>query len=124
MKTRPKIVILAEDEGLIRMMMADELGDRGFEVLQAANAEEAIELLGIHGAAVQALFTDIHMPGSVDGLGLAKHTHQHFPKVALVLASGHSNPSPQELPPGSRFFPKPYDIDKVIQHLQSVTVAD
>jgi YesN/AraC family two-component response regulator len=102
-------------------MMVDELGDHGFDVLEARNAEEAMALLQQHGATAHALFTDIQMPGTLNGLDLAHHTKEHWPHIALILASGHKNPTGEELPHGSRFFLKPYDVEKVVEHIKSVT---
>ena len=100
------VILLVEDEVLVRMLAADVLSEAGFSVLESTNAEEALRLLETRPD-VQVLFTDVNMPGALDGLGLAQAVHERSPEVGLI-GSGRIRPNPGELPPGTRFIPKPY----------------
>ncbi|WP_210247632.1 response regulator [Salinarimonas soli] len=103
---KPAVVLLVEDEALVRMF-ADEVlvEDGGFRVISAANADEAIAILRVR-TDVRVLFTDVNMPGSMDGLALAHAVHVGWPDVAIVVTSGLNLTGP--LPPGARFLTKPY----------------
>jgi len=101
------IVLLVEDEPLIRMEIADDLNDRGFEVIEAGNAHDAILILESRSD-VQVLFTDIDMPGRMNGLMLAAHTHAQWPLVKIIVTSGLRSVSINDMPPKSRFMGKPY----------------
>ncbi len=103
----PLVILLVEDEVLVRMVAADVLEDAGFTVLESTNAEEALRLLETRSD-VQVLFTDVNMPGALDGLGLAQTVHNRAPEVGILVGSGRIRPSPAELPPGTRFIAKPY----------------
>ena len=75
----PLVILLVEDEVLVRMVAADVLSDAGFTVLESASAEEALMLLETRPD-VQVLFTDVNMPGALDGLGLAQAVHDRSPR--------------------------------------------
>jgi two-component system, response regulator PdtaR len=85
----PILVLVAEDEELVRLVVVDALEDAGFEVIEAGHAEAALGILQIHAARIHVLFTDIHMPGTMDGLALCHHTAKNWPKIALLLTSAH-----------------------------------
>jgi CheY-like chemotaxis protein len=120
MSDRPKIVVVAEDETLIRMLAVDVLIDAGFAVIEAGHADDALAILNSQATDIHVLFTDIHMPGSMDGLELAHHTRRHWPWIALLVASGKGKPSFAELPPGSRFLSKPYEPSHVVAHVREL----
>ncbi len=103
----PLVILLVEDEVLVRMVAADVLEDAGFTVLESTNAEEALRLLETRPD-VQVLFTDVNMPGALDGLGLAQTVHNRSPEVGILIGSGRIRPDPGELPPCTRFIAKPY----------------
>ena len=103
----PLVILLVEDEVLVRMVAADVLEDAGFTVLESTNAEETLRLLETRPD-VQVLFTDVNMPGALDGLGLAQAVHERSPEVGILIGSGRIRPSPAELPLGARFIAKPY----------------
>src|SRR3954471_2617604 len=103
----PVVILLVEDEVLVRMVAADVLEDAGFTVLESASAEEALRLLETRSD-VQVLFTDVNMPGALDGLGLAQTVHERSPAVGILIGSGRIRPAPGERPPGTRFIAKPY----------------
>jgi CheY-like chemotaxis protein len=81
-------VIVVEDETIIRMDITMSLQDEGFIVLEASNADEAIGLLDAHPE-IRLMFTDIDMPGSMDGLKLAEAVRDRWPPVKIIIASGH-----------------------------------
>ena len=83
------------------------LEDAGSTVLESASAEEALTLLETRSD-VQVLFTDVNMPGALDGLGLAQTVHNRSPEIGILIGSGRIRPYPGELPPGTRFIAKPY----------------
>ena len=101
------VVLPVEDEVLMHMVAADALEDAGFTVLESASAEEALMLLETRPD-VQVLFTDVNMPGALDGLGLAQTVHNRSPEISILIGSGRIRPGPAELPPGARFIAKPY----------------
>jgi CheY-like chemotaxis protein len=101
------VILLVEDEVLVRMLAADVLSEAGFTVLESTNAEEALTLLEARPD-VQVLFTDVNMPGALDGLGLAQTVHEQSPGIGILIGSGRIRPAPGELSPGTRFIAKPY----------------
>ena len=101
------VVLIVEDEFLLRIDAADMIAAAGFEVVQAGNADEAIEILESR-ADITVVFTDIQMPGSMDGLKLARAVRGRWPPIKIVATSGRVRIEPQDLPDGGRFLPKPY----------------
>ncbi len=114
------VVLFVEDELLVRLFGADMLEGAGFEVIEAANADEALRELESRGD-VQVLFTDIHMPGSLDGLELARRVHTRWPAIKLLIASGRVRPDPEEIPDDGRFVPKPYEPKRLVQQIRELT---
>ena len=100
-------VLVVEDEALVLFTIADELRDAGFTVYEASNADEAIRLLETRPR-IDIMFTDIDMPGSMDGLRLSAAVRDRWPPVKIIVTSGKSNPGPGALPEGGVFMPKPY----------------
>jgi CheY-like chemotaxis protein len=115
----PILVLVVEDEALVRMGIVDHLMEEGFDVLEAGNADEAIGLLDSH-ANIRVLLTDIDMPGSMDGLKLAAAVRDRWPPVRIVVTSGHRSVQPTDLPSEARFFAKPYDPDEIAAALRSL----
>jgi CheY-like chemotaxis protein len=114
------LVLVVEDEIFLRYVTADYLEDCGFSVLQAANADEAVSLLR-KNREVGAVFSDIQMPGSMNGLGLAHWISETLPDVKVLLTSGHV------LPGAAREWPllaKPYDMAEVERRLRQMTAQD
>ncbi|MEB2848186.1 response regulator [Rhizobiales bacterium RZME27] len=101
-------VLVVEDEALIRLAIVMSLEDEGFVVYEASGADEAIEQLNLHRE-IQVMFTDIDMPGSMDGLKLASAVRDRWPPVKIIVTSGHRNLRDDELPIEGRFFSKPYN---------------
>jgi CheY-like chemotaxis protein len=117
------VVLLVEDEPLVRMTAADELEEAGFQVLEAANADVAIAVLETRSEEVQVLFTDVDMPGSMDGLELAEQVHRRWPHVLLLISSGYARPHPDEIPDHGRFMPKPYYGPTLVRHITEMMQA-
>lgn len=112
-----RIVLVVEDESLVRLDAALFLRDAGCEVLEAADAEEALEVVEEHP--VDVLFTDINMPGSISGLELARRVKETRPAVKLVLTSGAIKPKPDQIPDQGAFLPKPYSPEAVARAVLS-----
>lgn len=106
-------VLVVEDEALIRMDMAGQLEDEGFTVFEAGNADQAIEILQAEPS-IRLMFTDIDMPGSMDGLKLAAAVRNRWPPIKIIVTSGHRVVEITDLPDGSVFFSKPYRHDIVM----------
>jgi len=118
---KPIVVIVVEDEPMVRMAAVGALEDAGFEVLEGKNAQAAILILKTEGGRVQALFTDVEMPGAMDGLMLARQIHLEWPLICVMVASGQVIPGVGEMPENSRFFKKPYNIAAVVAHIREQT---
>jgi CheY-like chemotaxis protein len=101
------VVLIVEDEFLIRMEAVDIVRAAGFEVVEAGNADEAILILESR-LDITVVFTDIQMPGSMDGLKLAAAIRGRWPPIKIVATSGLLDIGKDDLPSGSRFLPKPY----------------
>ena len=113
-------VVLVEDEPLTRGVAAELLTEAGLIVLEAGHADDALRILESQASDVHILFTDIHMPGSLDGLELAHHTRRVWPWIALLIASGKARPALSDMPAGSRFLSKPYDFDHMLTHVREL----
>ncbi|MGV3575207.1 MAG: response regulator [Devosia sp.] len=100
-------VLVVEDEPLIRMDIADQLQELGFTALAAANADEALELLMVNRD-IRVVFTDVDMPGSMDGLKLAAAVRDRWPPIRIIVTSGHRRVTTADLPAESQFIGKPY----------------
>jgi two-component system, response regulator PdtaR len=112
-------VLLVEDEVLIRLMVADELRGQGLQVLEASNADEALAILE-SSLPVHLLFTDVRMPGPIDGIALAKLAQAKFPQLKLIIGSSRQlEMSPQ----ADAFLCKPYDLHKMIEEVERVLAS-
>ena len=121
---QPVIVLLVEDEALVRMMAADVLREEGgFKVVEAANVDEALTVLEATED-VQALVTDVEMPGSLDGFTLARVVKQAWPQIGIVVTSGRMAPGPKDLPSGALFIPKPYRPADLLAAVRTVLPSD
>ena len=113
------VVLVAEDEVLVRMMTVDVLEEAGCAVLEADNAQAALSVLHARSD-VQVLITDVEMPpGPLTGIDLARLTRERFPHMGVVIVS-KVRPSPDEIPPGARFISKPYCATKLTGVVQEV----
>jgi len=109
---RARIVLVAEDEILIRAVAAEALRDAGYTVIEASSADEAERFVAA-GLVPDVLFTDVRMPGTRDGLALARELKARLPRLIVLVASGHADPD-TALPHSHKFFRKPYDVDSVL----------
>lgn len=114
-------ILIVEDEPLVRLGAARTIEDAGFEVIEAANADEAIEILE-NRSDIRVVFTDMHMPGSLDGLKLAHAVRNRWPPIKIIVTSGHGQVSEEDLPTGGRFFAKPYDLEEITNALRELTL--
>ena len=113
------IVLVVEDEMILRMRAVDIVQDAGFVPIEAVSADEAMKILESRDD-ISLLFTDIQMPGSMDGLKLAHATHTRWPHIKIILVSGQIAVTDADKPNGSRFFPKPLDAQQMILQLQKM----
>ena len=111
-------VLIVEDEVLVRMHGAGILEEAGFDVLEAGDADEALALLRSHDD-VSLMFSDIDMPGSMNGLQLAHLVHAKWPNVRLLLTSGHHQIKESSLPDDGRFVSKPWSDGKLIAKVRA-----
>jgi len=110
-------VLVVEDEPLIRMSAVDLVEEAGFKAVEADNADQALAILQ-SGEPIHGVFTDIDMPGSIDGVALANVVREQWPGIVILVASGKRHVSEVQLPPGAHYFPKPYDAKSVIRTLE------
>jgi two-component sensor histidine kinase/ActR/RegA family two-component response regulator len=115
-------VLVVEDEMVLRMRAVDIVEDAGFTAVEATNADQAISVLEARSD-ISLLFSDIQMPGSMDGLKLAHAVHERWPQIKIILVSGQITPSSDEKPENSRFFGKPIDSKEMIAELQDMIGA-
>ena len=117
-ETRP-VVLIVEDEPLLRMMAADLVEEAGFTAVEAYNADEAITILEARRD-IAIVFTDIDMPGSMDGARLAAAVRDRWPPIHIIATSGHVMARNLRLPAGTVFFSKPYRAQDIIAHLRNM----
>lgn len=117
-KEKPTVLIV-EDEMLLRMRAVDMVEDAGFTPLEAVNADDALSILESRSD-IELLFTDIQMPGSMNGLKLAHAVHERWPSIKIILVSGKLTPTESDRPTDSRFFGKPIEAQQMIAELQAM----
>jgi len=101
------VVLVVEDETLVRMDAIEAIEAAGFDVVGAGDADQAIAILE-QRADIHLIFTDIQMPGSMDGLKLAHFVKDRWPPIKIIATSGHARITDNDLPEGGCFLPKPY----------------
>src|SRR5260370_3264049 len=119
-RSKGPVVLIVEDEFLLRMNAVDMIKAAGFEVVEAGNADDAIEILESRRD-ITVVFTDIQMPGSMDGLNLARAVRGRWPPIKIVATSAHVDVRQIDLPEGGRVLPKPYSPVHVTGVLREVT---
>jgi CheY-like chemotaxis protein len=114
-------VLVVEDETMVRMPIAEYLRDCGYNVVEASDASEAIAAMDADDA-VSLVFTDIRMPGTMDGFGLAEWFRSHYPNVPVLLTSGYNGGRslPAASVPGTRFIEKPYSQTQVARRIAAL----
>jgi CheY-like chemotaxis protein len=114
------VVLIVEDDVLIRSHAVEIIEEAEFDVIEASNADEAIAILESRSD-ITVLFTDIQMPGSMDGLRLAAAVKGRWPPIKIVATSGLANVRPADLPEGGRFLPKPYNPNQLTSTLRELS---
>ena len=115
----PTVVLVVEDEMLLRMRAVDMVEDAGFTPVEAVDADEAVAILESRSD-IALLFTDIQMPGSMDGLKLAHTVHRRWPPIKIILVSGQLKLANIDIPADSRFFGKPLEAKEMIAEMQDM----
>lgn len=117
-------ILLVEDEGLIRLITSEALCDEGFEVVEAWNGDEAAKLLDGPDR-FDVLFTDVQMPGTLDGIDVAVHARRRDPAVPVLVVSGYAGQLTSRLdvlaPPPAVFISKPYSLEEIVTALKRLT---
>ena len=115
------VVLVVEDEPLLRMMAVDLVEDAGFEAVEATDATQAVEILE-RRADIRIVFTDIDMPRGLDGMKLAALIRERWPPIELILTSGKEAPRAEDLPARGVFFSKPYRTLEVVAAMRRMSV--
>ena len=115
----PAVVLIVEDEMVLRMRAVDMVEDAGYTPLEALDAAEAVAILESRSD-VALMCTDIQMPGQMDGLGLAHAVHARWPAIRIIVVSGQLSLPNIDLPPRSRFLGKPLDAGEVITEMRDM----
>jgi len=114
------VILIVEDEMLIRLDAIEMIESAGFDTLEAANADEAIAILEARPD-IHVVFTDVHMPGSMDGVKLTHFVRDRWPPIKIIATSAHARLEGYNLPNGGIFLPKPYSAREVADHLKTLT---
>jgi CheY-like chemotaxis protein len=115
-------LLVVEDEALIRLGLASDLESASYEVVEAANATEAIAILEVD-TGIRLVITDVDMPGGMDGVRLARYVRERWPLIQIILVSGKYNVNLDALPSGSKFVSKPHEPGEMIALVQSLMQA-
>ena len=115
----PAVILVVEDEMLLRMRAVDMVEDAGYTSVEAVDADEAVAILESRSD-IALLFTDIQMPGAMDGLALAHSVHKRWPPIKIILVSGQLQLSSGDIPPDSRFFGKPLKAGEMIAEMRDM----
>lgn len=118
-RTASAIVLIVEDEPLLREFAVEIVEEAGFGALEAGDADQAVALLEARSD-IAVLFTDINMPGSMDGLKLAHTVRDRWPPIKVLVASGRVRLKQSDLPPNSAFLEKPYHGETMIAQLRAM----
>jgi CheY-like chemotaxis protein len=114
------VVLVVEDEPLLRLFAVEMVEDGGFEALEAGGSNEAIRILEVRFD-IRVVFTDIDMPGGVNGLKLAAIIRDRWPPIAIIITSGKSAPMAKDMLVGAPFFAKPYQPEEVMAAMHRMT---
>ncbi|MGV1951422.1 response regulator [Agrobacterium vitis] len=123
MKNGRPVILVVEDSPLIRMGAIDLVLSAGYEVLEAGDADEAIRILESRDD-IDLVFTDVQMPGTMDGIKLSHYIRDRWPPVKLIIASGAAILEESMLPGGSRFFSKPYDELTITEAMAQLLLSE
>lgn len=117
------VVLVVEDDALIRMGAVDLVLSAGYEALEARDADEAIRILESRSD-IDLVFTDVQMPGTMDGIKLSHYIRERWPPVKIVVASGMAILEESSLPEGSQFFSKPYNDHAIADTMARMLASD
>ncbi|MCF1482228.1 MULTISPECIES: response regulator [Rhizobium/Agrobacterium group] len=123
MKNGRPVILVVEDSPLIRMGAIDLVISAGYEALEAGDADEAIRILESRDD-IDLVFTDVQMPGTMDGIKLSHYIRDRWPPVKLIIASGAAILEESMLPGGSRFFSKPYDELTITEAMAQLLLSE
>jgi CheY-like chemotaxis protein len=112
------VVLLVEDEPLVRLVAADTLVEADFRVIEASNAAEALTILHA-GVEVDVLLSDVEMPPDINGYELARRVSEHWPTIGILITSGREWPQKEDLPPGAAFLAKPCPSEILVSYVRS-----
>ena len=115
----PAVILIVEDEMMLRMRAVDMVEDAGYTPVEAVDADGAVAILESRSD-IALMVTDIQMPGSMDGLRLAHAVHKRWPPIKIILVSGQLKLANIDIPADSRFFGKPLEAKKMIAEMQSM----
>ena len=115
------LVLIVEDEPLVRELAGEAISEAGFDILEAANAQDALDILKSRSD-VGVLCTDVNMPGPFDGYALVKIVHEQWPSIKLVVTSGRGLPGP--VPDNGRFIAKPYSLQALAETVVAATMRE
>ena len=110
-------VLVVEDEIIVRLMLAQNLRDFGYNVIEASNADEALTVFEVTRPDI--IVTDLRMPGSIDGMGLCATVRTYYPDLPVVIVSGHLDAQTVETDPHTLFLPKPCSIVELVEVVQT-----
>ena len=113
------VALVVEDDALLRMLAVEVVEEAGFLAIEARDADEAVAVLE-YRADIILLFTDLNMPGSMDGLKLAHTVRDRWPPIKILLVSGEQRLQPSDLPLNSCFVEKPYQALALVEELRSL----
>jgi CheY-like chemotaxis protein len=116
------VVLVVEDHPLVRRSVLEVMIEAGFETVEASSAAEAIRILEARPD-IHFVFTDAEMPGTMDGIELAHYIRNRWPPVRLIVVSGKALVDPPELPPGAKFFAKPYRETSIVEAMTGMLSA-
>ena len=114
------VVLVVEDEPLLRLVAVEMVEDGGFDALEANGSTAAIRILEVR-LDIRLVFTDIDMPGGINGLELAAIVRDRWPPIAIIITSGKSAPMVRDMPKGTPFFAKPYRPEEVMAAMHRMT---
>lgn len=117
------VVLIVENSAIIRMGAVELVKSAGYEALEARDSDEAIRILE-QRQDIDLVFTDVQMPGTMDGIKLSHYIRDRWPPVKLMVASGNAILEESSLPQGSKFFPKPYDDKSIVEAMAMLLAAD
>jgi CheY-like chemotaxis protein len=109
-----------EDDVLVRMLACDILVEAGYHAIEAVNADEALILVDARPD-IAAMFTDVDMPGEINGLGLARLVAMRLPNLPIIVSTGAAEVAANDLPAGAQFLSKPYSPSELVQIIADVT---